>query len=114
MPEDKKKKKGIDWKMMIPGYAAARGAYDLLKGRKQMPEIQTGVRKVQPTEEQTKQAIAQAKKKKKTKKEKLDEEMAKREAERKARGEKKPGGVGGVISDIEERKRRMREVMESE
>jgi len=114
MAEDKKKKKGVDWTMALPGFGAGKAIYSYLKGRRQMPEIQTGVRKVQPTQEQTRQNVAQAAKKKKSKKEKLDEEMAKREAERKARGEKKPGGIGGVVSDIEERKRRMREVMESE
>lgn len=95
MAEDRKKKKkqGPDWKMMIPGYGAGKAIYSLLKKR-QMPEIRPEVRKVQPEPPPPKEPqAAQPPKKKK----------------------KEPrGGVGGVLDTIQERKRRMREMIEEE
>lgn len=114
MADAKKKKKGLGdfFLRALPGPAgeAIRRGAEYLRGRRPMPEMRPGVRKMQPGKPpKMAQAKPQPKKKKKTRKERIDEEMARREKERKERGEERPGGIGGVVSAAEERKRRMRE-----
>ena len=104
MPDYKeKKKKGADWKMAIPGYGAGKAIYNLMKNRGQMPErIEPSVRKIAPVKPVP--VPAEGEEQPITAEQKPPEKKKK----------KKRGGVGGVLDQMQERKRRMQQVQETE